>query len=277
MAQTSKEGDECGGDERVERLRSCWRRASSINGIINTNDIEETTNQTTSIIKSFDNTFESGNLIDTLSQVGEVGLDYTLELSNAAPILKDIPVLGLIVSGTKTVANIRSHVLANKVFKFFYEIKDVPIEKRREFSEEYCQANREDTAVALLSILDRLNNQNYVPIICRLMKAKIDGEITIAEFNRAVVALERIPYTDIPNLEDYVTDHYESGVTEILFAAGVLRLSHEDFENSTNEYQLNKTGFLLLKYGVGVDVIISTDNKIKRISMRPEGFVTVEL
>ena len=115
-------------------------------------------NQTTSVIKSFDNIFESGNLVDALSQVGEIGLDYALELSEAAPILKDIPVLGLLVSGTKTVANIRSFVLAKKVFKFFYGIKDVPIEKRRKFAEEYCQANREDTAVALLSILDRVNN-----------------------------------------------------------------------------------------------------------------------
>ena len=55
--------------------------------------MEETTNQTTSVIKSFDNTFESGNLVDILSQVGEVGIDYALELSEAAPILKDIPVL----------------------------------------------------------------------------------------------------------------------------------------------------------------------------------------
>ena len=71
----------------------------------------ESTNKTTSVIQSFDETFESGNLVDTLSQAGEVGLDYALEVAEAAPILKDIPVLGLIVSGTKTVANIRTYVL----------------------------------------------------------------------------------------------------------------------------------------------------------------------
>lgn len=68
----------------------------------------EIENKTVSVIESFDNTFEKGNLIDTLSQAGEFGLDLVLEAGEAAPILKDIPVLGLIVSGTKTVANVRS-------------------------------------------------------------------------------------------------------------------------------------------------------------------------
>lgn len=236
----------------------------------------ESTNKTASVIQSFDETFESGNLVDTLSQAGEVGLDYALEVAEAAPILKDIPVLGLIVSGTKTVANIRTYVLAKKVYKFFFGIKDIPIEKRREFAKEYCQTNQDDTAEALLGILDRLNSQNYVPIICNLMIAKMDGLITMSEFNRAVIALERIPYTDTLLLRNYVTDHYESGVTEMLYSAGVLYLSHEDFENSTNEYQLNRTGFLLLKYGIGDDLTIPTEYKIKRFRMEIVGDVTVD-
>lgn len=94
----------------------------------------------------------------------------------------------------------------------------------------------------------------------------MNGEITIPEFNRAVVALERIPYTDIHNLKDYVEDHYEPGVTEILYAAGVLYLSHEDFENNTNEYKLNQNGVVLLKYGLEGDVEFPSDYKVKRLS-----------
>lgn len=110
-------------------------------------------NQTNSVITSFNKTFESDNLVDTLSQVGEVGLDYVLELNDTEPIIKDIPVIGLLVIGTKTIANIRSHVLANKVYRFFYCIKDIPVEARQKFSEEYCRENREDVAVALFIYL----------------------------------------------------------------------------------------------------------------------------
>ena len=120
--------------------------------------MEDLENKTNAIIQSFDYTFEKGNLVDALSQVGEVGLDMILEAGDAAPVLKEIPVLGLIVSSTKTVANIRSYVLANKVYKFFYCIKDISLEKRQRFTEKYLKENREDTATALLSILDRLSN-----------------------------------------------------------------------------------------------------------------------
>lgn len=230
--------------------------------------MEETTNQTTSVIKSFDNTFESGNLVDCLSQVGEVGIDRALELAEAAPILKDIPVLGLIVSGTKTVANIRSYVLANKVFKFFYGIKDVPIEKRRKFAEEYCQANREDTAVTLLSVLDRLNNQNYVPIICRLMKARMDDEITLLDFNRCILALERTSFTDLDKLSSFDVDYYEEGVAESFEAAGLVYLSVIDPRNlqGGTKMRLSWTGRVILKYGLEQPVDMDVPRTIKFIS-----------
>lgn len=85
--------------------------------------MEEDKNKTESVIQSFNSTFESGNLIDTLSQIGEVGVDFAMDFAEAAPIVKDIPVLGLIVSGTKTIANIRSYSLAKKVFRFFMALR----------------------------------------------------------------------------------------------------------------------------------------------------------
>lgn len=217
----------------------------------------EENNTTVSVIQSFDNTFESGNLVDTLSQVGELGIDAALELVNAAPILKDIPVLGLIVSGTKTVANIRSYALAKKVFKFFYGVKDIPIEKRQKFAAEYCRENREDTAAALLNILDRLNNQNYVPVICRLMCAQMDGKITISEFSRAVLSLERTAYTDLHLLSKFVNDYYEEGLAEAFESAGLVYLSVIDGgdassgSDSGSKMSLTPTGRILLVYGLG--------------------------
>lgn len=216
-------------------------------------------NQTVSVIKSFYATFENGNLVDTLSQVGEVGLDYLLELNDTAPIIKDIPVIGILVSGTKTIANIRTHVLANKVYKFFYGIKDIPVEARQKFSDDYCRENREDVAIALLSMLDRLNNQNYVPVICNLMRAKMCGLISIPEFNRAVLALERIAYTDLIMLPKFNENYYEEGVAEALESAGLVYQSVIDGGGAESnsggvKMMLSPTGRLLLAYGLGHSV-----------------------
>ena len=94
----------------------------------------------------------------------------------------------------------------------------------------------------------------------------MEEAITIQEFNRLVACLQRIPFSDIVRLRDYIDDYYEPGVTEILYAAGVLYLSHEDFEKGWNEYRLNHNGVLLLKYGLGDDIEIPKDYKIKRLT-----------
>lgn len=228
--------------------------------------MEEDKNKTESVIQSFNNTFESGNLIDTLSQIGEVGVDFAMDFAEAAPIVKDIPVLGLIVSGTKTIANIRSYSLAKKVFRFFYGVKDIPIEKRQKFAEEYCVTNREDTAEALLGILDKLNNQNNVPVICNLMQANMNGFITIPEFNRAVLALERTTYSDLQFLSKFVDDYYEEGLAEAFEAAGLVYQSVIDGDtadassDSGSKMRLSPIGRILLVYGLGY----STDVRTKR-------------
>ena len=217
-------------------------------------------NNTEIVIQSFKNTFETGNLVDVLSQASEVGLDYTLDIVDSAQILKDIPVLGLIVSGTKTIANIRNYLLAKKVFKFLFDIRDIPIEKRQKFADEYCRENREDTASALLMILDRLNNQNYVSIICRLMRAKMNGHISIAEFNRAVLALERISYTDIYQLSKFVEDYYEEGLAEAFESSGLVYQSVVGGGNAASDsksgtkMRLSSTGRILLAYGLNIEV-----------------------
>ena len=224
----------------------------------------EIENKTVSVIESFDNTFEKGNLIDTLSQAGEFGLDLVLEAGEAAPILKDIPVLGLIVSGTKTVANVRSYVLAKKVYNFFYCVKYISQEKRQRFAEEYFQENREDIATALLSILDRLNNKNYVPIICNLMRSQMNGLITIPEFNRAVLALERTAYTDLQGIHKFQDNYYEDGLAEALESAGLVYQSVIDGGDATAmsdsgvKMRLTPTGRILLVYGLGYSAAART-------------------
>ena len=79
-----------------------------------------------------------------------------------------------------------------------------------------------------------------------------------------MACLRRIPYSDILKLKDYKNHHYEPGVTEVLYAAGVLYLSHEDFEEDTNKYKLNYNGAQLLKYGLKVDLEIPIEFKVKR-------------
>lgn len=208
------------------------------------------TDQTTTIIESFDQTLEKCNLVDTFSQVGEFGIDQAIQ-SN---LLKDIPVLGILVSGYKTVVNIMDFRLSRKVFRFLYHLQDTTPEQRQVFSRKYLEINQENTAISLLEILERLNNENSVPIVCGLMKAVINEQISVAQFNRLVIAIHRTAFTDLVQLDKYVKEYDEDGLSDSLQAAGLIYQCVYDGGNldtgeSNSKFKLSHNGYLMLKYG----------------------------
>ncbi len=214
------------------------------------------------VVESFQNSFENDNAIDMAVDVADLAIDKFVD----SDAVNGVPVVGILNASYKIYKNVQTYRLAKKVYLFLYHTNEITVEKKRKFVEEYIESNQEDGIDALLTVIDQLDNQNKVAILARLLKAKIDGFITIHEFNRLVTCLQRIPFSDITKMKDYVEDYYEPGVTEILNTAGVLYLSCEDFDNNTNGYKLNYNGVLLLKYGLGYGVEIPSEYKIKRPS-----------
>lgn len=212
------------------------------------------------IVESFQNSFENDNTIDFVIDAADWAFDKFVN----SDAVNGVPVVGMLNGVYKIYKNVQAYRLAKKVYLFLYHTKEIDAEKKRKFVEEYIESNQEDGIDALLSVIDQLDNQNKVGIMTNLLKAKVDEVITIYEFNRLVACLRRIPYSDILKLKDYVDHYYEPGVTEVLYAAGVLYLSHEDFEEDTNKYKLNYNGAHLLKYGLKVDVEIPADFRVRR-------------
>ena len=212
---------------------------------------EETqTDVTTDVVVSFDNSFEKGNLVDTFSQVGEFAIDQAIKND----MLKDVPVLGLLVSGYKTVVNIKDYHLARKIYRFLYNLQDTTPKERQKFSKKYCDSNQENTSLALLNVLDQLNNGNMVPIICNLIKAVINEQITIHQFNRLIVAMQRTAFTDLLQLPKYEEEYDEEGLSDALLATGLIYQSTYDGGNadtgkSENLFRISPNGYLLLKHG----------------------------
>ncbi len=215
---------------------------------------EEIRDVTTEIVETFDNAFEKGNLIDTFSQVGEFAVDQAIKND----VLKDIPVFGLLVSGYKTIANVKDYYLTRKVYRFLYNLQDTTPDERQKFSKKYCEANQEKTALSLLNILDQLNNGNMIPVICNLMKAVMKEELTVAQFNRLVMAIQKTAFTDLIQLAKYQEEYDEDGLSDALVASGLIYQSTYDggtAEGGTaeNKFMISPNGMLLLKYGLNVE------------------------
>lgn len=217
------------------------------------------------VVESFQNSFESDNAIDMAIDVTDLTIDKFID----SDAVNGIPVVRLLNATYKVYKNVQAYRLAKKVYLFLYHTKDIGADKKREFISEYVESNNEEGIDALLSVIDLLDNQNKVKIMANLLNSKVEGSITIYEFNRLVTCLQRVPYSDIVKLKDYNKEYYEPGVAEVLYAAGILFISTEDFENSTNRYRLNYNGMLLLKYGLGADVEMPVEYKVNRPSFIP--------
>ena len=212
-------------------------------------DINPTQDMTTQVVASFNQSFEKGDLVDTFSQIGEIAIDQVI----GNPLLKEIPVLSLLVSGYKAVLDIKSYNMTQKVIRFLYHLKETTPEQRQQFSRKYCEANQEETAAALLDILDKLNNKNYVSIVCNLIKAVIDEHLTIPQFNRLIMALQRTSYTDLLQLGNYIEDYDEEGLSDALLSSGLIYQSvldgGSDEGENNSRFKISPNGLLMLRFG----------------------------
>lgn len=100
------------------------------------------------------------------------------------------------------------------------------------------------------------------------MWAHIYGHITIAQFNREVMALERTAYTDLQFLHKFDDDYYEEGVAEAFESAGLVYPSVIVNGDASSELKsgikmkLTHTGRLLLVYGLD----FSTVDHVSRVT-----------
>ena len=132
------------------------------------------------IVESFQNSFENDNTLDFVVDAADLAFDKFVD----SDAVNGVPVVGMLNGVYKIYKNIQAYRLAKKVYRFLYHTRDIETEKKRKFVKEYIESNQEDGIDALLSVIDQLDNQHKVDIMARLLKAKVEEDITIYEFNR---------------------------------------------------------------------------------------------
>lgn len=143
------------------------------------------------------------------------------------------------------------------------EVEEISLEDRNSFLDELEKTNQQEAADTILSLLDRYDNIHKVDIMINLIKAKIKGDITMPDFLRLSMLLERIPYVDLTYLSQFESDNYIIGTTEILLSAGVINetlINQGEYStdgqiiNGGNKYRLNSLGIILCRFGLNLDI-----------------------
>ena len=198
------------------------------------------------LVKEFQITVSNG---DKASEVLGDGTDQAFHSMFERGVFDNVPVFGYFVKACNVLSDIQAYRFCKKIYKFLFFTQNYDRAKLDAFWREYAFENKENSYELMLSVLDNVDNINKVDIMAYLLKAKLDGEITIEDFIRLTAALNVVPYIDLNKLPDYLKSKEVGKETYMLFAAGLVYESVTNREGPS-QYQLNDNGILFVKYGL---------------------------
>ncbi len=122
----------------------------------------------------------------------ELGLDALLEDG----ILKDIPIVGTLVSFAKVGLNIRDRLYVKKLIGFLAKVAETTQEQRDEFVKNNCQDGKkfEETVFLILDNADRLEKAR---LIGKIFKACVLGHIRYADALKLSDMVNRSYWNDL--------------------------------------------------------------------------------
>ncbi|HNT26614.1 MAG TPA: hypothetical protein PKH10_00420 [bacterium] len=152
-----------------------------------------------SVSQSFLATIEKN--ASSLVSLGEPVLDNVLSKG----YLRDIPLLGTLVSLGKIGDDIRGYYFVKKIWHFLKETKNISQEDRdRYIAEMELDEKKFDKACEqLLLIIEKLDAMEKAQIIGRLFKARVEKRITEDQFLVASQITDRMMHGDLVLLQQY--------------------------------------------------------------------------
>ena len=100
----------------------------------------------------------------------------------------------------RNIASIPSQLFLHKFERYCKGLGNIPKEKR----EKYIQMLGKER-VFVLNIINRIEENDKIDFLLRLLESKLDGEIDDTTYRRLMVLVDRTLYSDLLYLKDHVT------------------------------------------------------------------------
>lgn len=222
---------------------------------------------------SFVATLKDANLQNLAIDIGELSLDSLMKDG----ILRDIPIVGTVISLTRLGANIQDKLFLKKILSFLKALKDVPIEDRSKMicSLDDSKKYRVKVGEKLLYIIDNCSDfENSEKVAC-VFKYLLDGKITYDEFLKTAKCLENLSMSDFNwFIKERKSRYYDLGVIGDLISSGLFELYFEDISVSVEEEEPRISSLSHLKqkkeYNTDVDGGVS-------VSLSRSGEIILEI
>lgn len=183
------------------------------------------------ITKSLQESIKASKLDKLDDTLGELYQDYSevgLDLFISDEILKELPIIKTLIAVPKIWQGISNYLLANKVLKFLFQLKDIPIEVREKFIKELEGEKKGKIIGQLMLILDKHDQYKKSKLQGKLFKALILNKIDDQEYFSLTYAVSLMNIEHLDKLiAFYITIPEGTSPqmsTELLYNFGFLQL-----------------------------------------------------
>lgn len=208
-----------------------------------------------SLDESLVRSIASGSLADEFATITDVVVDATVE----SGALEGVPIIGLLVGAMKAGRDIRKNLFVRKVCLFLKELSSLPIDKRRDFAQQFdTKEECHKFGEAVLLLLERAEDMKKPQLIGRIMSAHVLGELDRRQAMRLCMIIDRSYTQDLEHLRGFRNGAQGAmtPIAESLFSAGLLSNGGLDGGSADGDdggviYCINEYGYMLLKHGMG--------------------------
>jgi len=146
----------------------------------------------------------------------------------------------------KSVASIPSKLYLRKFEQFCRGLVQIPLEKRQRYMKTLGREKFNRESVFILNVINHIEEEDKLPLLIKLLDARIAGVLTSDEYRRLTILIDRTFYNDLLYLEHNITAdpvalHTDSDYG--LVASGLLVTAGNDWNDDfTNEDASTDTG-----------------------------------
>ena len=188
---------------------------------------------------SFDLTLKDSDLQNLGTDIAEIAIDSVLKDG----ALKDLPIVGTLVSLSKVGANVHDRLFLKKIVCFLNPLRDVSAENRRLMIKNIDESKKYRIKVGekLLYIIDKSDDYEKSELIGIVFKYFIEGNIEYDEFLEVASALNNLTIKDFKWFIKY-KKYFNFSLDDIgsLIGSGLFNLHYEQIDVRVSEQEDHK-------------------------------------
>lgn len=202
--------------------------------------------------------YEEVNYVDVLRDVLETFMNEATEIvveiinsdvvQDGAEIISQVgeAVSGAIKSlkAAQKIASIPTALYMKKFERYCKGLTTIPLEKRRKYMRLLGKEKFNKESVFVLNVINRIEENEKIPLFLNLLSAKMEGLIDDNEYHRLMILTDRTLYSDLLYLKDNITEN-------------PVRL------NTDSDYGLASSGLLVTAGNKWVEDMDEEDNGVR--------------